>query len=165
MSEQKRVLPHLNARGEVHMVRVSDKPSTPRRARARGLIYTRPEVIDAVRQGTAIKGDVLAVARVAGVMAAKHTPDWIPLAHPVALSGTEILLSLEEDHIRVEATVETVGPTGVEMEAMTAVSAALLTIYDMLKAQDRGMTMAGICLLEKSGGRSGHYVRTPEVSS
>jgi cyclic pyranopterin phosphate synthase len=141
------------------MVDVGSKAETRRRAVAEGFLYSRPEVVDLVRQGSAPKGDVLAVARVAAIMAAKRCSDWIPLAHPIPLSHVSVDIAVQEDRLKVTAVTETVGRTGVEMEALTAVSAGLLTLYDMLKAQDRGMVMSGIQLVEKSGGRSGDYRR------
>jgi cyclic pyranopterin phosphate synthase len=155
-------LPHLNAQGELHMVDVAAKPATHRRAVARGQLLTRPDVVELVRSGKAPKGDVMAVARVAGVIAAKRTSEWIPLAHPVPLSGVEIDIQMGVDRFQVTARCETVARTGVEMEALTAVSAALLTLYDMLKARDRAMTMSQIQLLQKSGGRSGDFQRQGE---
>ncbi|AEJ39151.1 molybdenum cofactor biosynthesis protein C [Sulfobacillus acidophilus TPY] len=155
-----RDFPHLNDAGEVHMVDVAAKPSTPRRAVAEGRLVTTPEVVNLVRQHAAPKGDVLAVARVAAIQAAKRTAEWIPLAHPVPLTHVAVEISPEPDGFRVLATVETVWATGVEMEALTAVTAALLTLYDMLKARDRGMVMTGVQLVEKTGGRSGTYRRT-----
>lgn len=152
-------LPHLNQRGEMHMVSVGDKAETERVARAVGTLETRADVIQLVREGTAPKGDVLAVARVAAVMAVKRTAEWIPLAHPIPITGVEVVVEPEECRFRVEVTVKTVGRTGVEMEALTGVSAALLTLYDMLKAQDRAMTIAGVQILYKSGGRSGTFMR------
>jgi cyclic pyranopterin phosphate synthase len=152
-------LPHLNARGEVHMVNVSGKPVTVRRARAEGVIHTRPEVVDAVRRGALPKGDVLAVARVAAVMAAKRTADWVPLAHPVPLAGVAVDIVPETDGFRVTAEVWTEAQTGVEMEALTAVTAGLLTLYDMMKKADRAMTLGPIRLLDKTGGQSGDFRR------
>ena len=139
------------------MVDISAKPDTIREAVAEGRITLSPEALAAIRDGTAKKGDVLAVARVAGIMAAKKTSDLIPLCHPIALSAVTIDLDLESEAVRATATARTTGPTGVEMEALTAVSVALLTIYDMAKALDRGMRIEGIRLLAKSGGRSGDW--------
>lgn len=141
------------------MVDVGAKAITAREAVAEGRIMTRPDVVRLVSSGQAPKGDVLAVARVAAVVAAKRTSEWIPLAHPINLAGVEVEVRAEENAFHVVASVKTVGQTGVEMEALTAVSAALLTLYDMLKAQDRSMTITGIRLLSKSGGRSGQFVR------
>lgn len=151
-------LPHLTAHGEVHMVDVGDKPETRRTAKAEGFIQVRPEVLRVVQEGQAAKGDVLAVARVAAIMAAKRTAEWIPLCHPIALTGVDISIGVEEAGIRVLAETRTSGQTGVEMEALTAVSAACLTIYDMLKASDRGMTIGPVRLLAKSGGRTGQFI-------
>lgn len=152
-------LPHLDAQGHVHMVDVGAKDVTRRRAQAEGFLTARAEVLELVRSGRAPKGDVLGVARVAGIMAAKKTSEWIPLAHPLALSHVSLEIEIEPLQFRVSAVVETMGRTGVEMEALTAVSAALLTLYDMLKAQDRAMTMSSIRLVRKSGGRSGDFER------
>ncbi len=155
----KQGLPHLTVGGQVHMIDVGAKPDTVRTARAEGWVVTRPEVVALVREGVAVKGDVLAVARVAGIQGAKHTADLIPLAHPLALTGVSIELTLEHDRIRVEAAVATRGPTGVEMEALAGTAAACLTVYDMLKARDRGMVVGPIQLLSKTGGRSGTWTR------
>jgi len=148
---------HLNKRGEVHMVDVSHKPVSARHAVAEGRIFASAEVISAVRAGSTLKGDVLAVARVAAIMAAKRTAEIVPLCHPVSLSGVECILELEAESIRVQVQVNTAAATGVEMEALTGVSAALLTLYDMLKSLDRGMHLGGIRLLVKTGGKSGRY--------
>lgn len=153
---------HLNARGEVHMVEVGSKPATRRFARASGRLRARKDICAAVQEGRIPKGDVLAVSRVAGIMAAKKTSEWIPLCHPLALSSVEIVITVEAQAFYVEAAVETTGPTGAEMEALTAVSASLLTLYDMLKGMDRAMEISEVALLEKSGGRSGHFVRQGE---
>ncbi len=152
-------LPHLTAAGEVHMVDVGAKPDTVRTASAQGWLAARPDVIALVRDGTAAKGDVLAVARVAGIQGAKHTADLIPLAHPLALTGTTVAITLEPDRIRVDTTVTTRGPTGVEMEALTGTAAACLTLYDMLKAHDRAMVLGPIQLVSKTGGRTGTWRR------
>jgi cyclic pyranopterin phosphate synthase len=159
----KNKLTHLNESGEAHMVEVGGKPATVRTAVAEGRIDMRPETLALILEGGHKKGDVLAVARVAGIMAAKKTAELVPLCHPIALSGVEIdLVPDEPSHtVRVRATVTTVGQTGVEMEALTAVQIALLTIYDMCKSVDRGMTLTDIRLLKKTGGRSGHWVREP----
>ncbi|PZU10168.1 cyclic pyranopterin monophosphate synthase MoaC [Sphingomonas sp.] len=150
-------LTHLDAAGAAHMVDVSAKASTKREAIAAGRIAMSADALAAIRDGALAKGDALAVARVAGIMAAKRTPDLIPLCHPIAISKVSIDLAIEADGIACTATVATTGPTGVEMEALTAVSAALLTLYDMAKAIDRGMRIEGIGLLAKSGGRSGDW--------
>jgi cyclic pyranopterin phosphate synthase len=155
---------HFDDSGRARMVDVSEKPGTSRVAVARGAIEMKPETLKLIHEGRIKKGDVLAVADVAAVMAAKRTPEIIPMSHPLALSGVEV--SFEEESasggravLGVKVTVRCVGPTGVEMEALTAVSAALLTVYDMCKAVDRGMTITGIELLEKKGGKSGLWKR------
>ncbi|MBX5467784.1 MAG: cyclic pyranopterin monophosphate synthase MoaC [Firmicutes bacterium] len=140
------------------MVDIGNKPNTVRRAVAEGYLRTRPEVVALALSGQAKKGDVFAVARVAGILAAKRTAEWIPLAHPIPLTAVTVEIQPQSEGFRVEATVQTLAATGVEMEALTAVSAALLTIYDMLKAVDRGMVLEGVRLLEKSGGQSGRYI-------
>jgi cyclic pyranopterin phosphate synthase len=154
-------LSHVDDSGEARMVDVSGKPETARTARATGAIRMRPETLDAIVKAQVKKGDVLGVARIAGVMAAKKTADLIPLCHPLAL--THVVVELTADPalpgVRAEATVSTLGPTGVEMEALTAVSVALLTVYDMAKALDRGMELSDISLAEKVGGASGKYAR------
>jgi cyclic pyranopterin phosphate synthase len=152
-------LTHLDNTGQAHMVDVGDKPATRRRAVAQGQIVMRPETLELVRQGMATKGDVLAVARVAAIQATKKTSELIPLCHPLALSRVSVQLMPDDalPGIRAEVTAETVGPTGVEMEALTGVQVALLTIYDMCKAADRGMVMERICLVSKTGGKSGDW--------
>lgn len=140
------------------MVDVSAKPDTVRRATAEGRIAMSAEALAAIRDGTTKKGDVLAVARVAGIMAAKKTSELIPLCHPIALTSVTVDLAFESGSLAVTATATTTGPTGVEMEALSAVSVALLTLYDMAKALDRGMMIGDIRLLAKSGGRSGDFV-------
>lgn len=154
-------LTHFNTAGEAHMVDVGDKHVTKRVAVAEGVIRMRPETLDLVRQGGHKKGDVLGIARIAGIMAAKKTSDLIPLCHPLMLTRVEIDLTPrpESSAVHCMATVEANGQTGVEMEALTAVQVALLTVYDMCKAVDRGMTMDGIRLLEKRGGKSGTWKR------
>ena len=157
-------LTHFDAQGQAHMVDVAAKASTHRVAIATGRIEMLPATLAIIESGTAKKGDVLGIARIAGIQAAKKTSDLIPLCHPLAL--TRVAIEFEAIHadstrasgIVCTATVETVGPTGVEMEALTAVQVALLTIYDMCKAVDRGMTMTGVRLVEKHGGKSGSYV-------
>jgi len=157
-------LTHFDSRGQAHMVDVGTKASTHRVGVARGRIEMLPATLDIVQSGTAKKGDVLGIARIAGIMAAKRTSDLIPLCHPLALTrvAVDFELGLDEDthigHVSCTAIVETVGSTGVEMEALTAVQIALLTIYDMCKAVDRGMTITGVRLIEKRGGKSGSYV-------
>ena len=152
-------LTHFDETGAAHMVDVSGKPSTARTAVAEGLVKMSAETLDLVLQGTAKKGDVLGVARLAGIMGAKKTADLIPLCHPLALS--KVALDLIPDRalpgLRVTATVKTSGQTGVEMEALTAVSVACLTIYDMLKAAEKGMEISQIRLVLKEGGKSGRY--------
>jgi cyclic pyranopterin phosphate synthase len=150
-------LTHLNAAGEAHMVDVGDKAVTQRVAVAGGRIRMGREALEAIAQGTAKKGDVLATARIAGIMAAKKTSELIPLCHPIAISAVAVELVLEGDGVAVTATVSTAGQTGVEMEALTAASVALLTVYDMAKALDRGMVVEGVRLLAKRGGKSGDW--------
>jgi cyclic pyranopterin phosphate synthase len=151
-------LTHLDAKGAARMVDVSAKPATRREAVAEGHIAINTAALVAIRDQAVAKGDVLAVARIAGIMAAKRTADLIPLCHPLPLDAVTLDLVIEADGVRATATVITTHGTGVEMEAMTAVSVALLTIYDMAKAMDRGMTISGVRLLKKSGGRSGEWV-------
>ncbi|HTN51379.1 MAG TPA: cyclic pyranopterin monophosphate synthase MoaC [Anaeromyxobacter sp.] len=143
------------------MIDVGAKPRTERVAVARGFVTMSAATVQRIRAGEVEKGDVLAAARLAGVMAAKKTPDLVPLCHPIALSGVDVLAEPGPGGVAVEATVRTVDRTGVEMEALAAVSAALLTIYDMLKRYERGMTIERIELMEKRGGRSGHWTRAP----
>jgi cyclic pyranopterin phosphate synthase len=152
-------LTHLDAAGAAHMVDVGDKTPTRREAVARGRIDMVAEAVRAIREGSAIKGDVLAVARVAGIMGAKKTSDLIPLCHPLPLTRVAIDLAVDETGVVATATAATDGKTGVEMEALTAVSIALLTIYDMAKAIDKGMTIRDIQLLTKVGGKSGDWAR------
>jgi cyclic pyranopterin phosphate synthase len=154
-------LTHFDEQGQAHMVDVAAKPSTRRVAVARGSIRMLAATLAIIQSGTASKGDVLGIARIAGIQAAKKTSELIPLCHPLALTRVALDFALVTDGPAVEctATVETVGPTGVEMEALTAVNVALLTIYDMCKAVDRGMTMTDIRLLEKHGGKSGSYLQ------
>jgi cyclic pyranopterin phosphate synthase len=152
-------LTHLSGRGEARMVDVSGKATTERVAVAEGRVIMQPKTLDIVRKGDAKKGDVLGVARVAGIMAAKRTHELIPLCHPLAISQVEVeaLPDAKLPGVKVTARVKVAGQTGVEMEALTAVSVACLTIYDMVKAVDRAMRIEGIRLVEKRGGRSGHY--------
>lgn len=150
-------LTHLDADGAAHMVNVGDKAVTQRRAVATGRIAIAPDALAAIRDGAAKKGDVLAVARVAGIMAAKKTADLIPLCHPLPLTRVTLDLTLDDAGITATALTATDGKTGVEMEALTAVSVALLTVYDMAKAMDRAMTISDIRLLEKAGGASGDW--------
>ncbi len=154
-------LSHTDREGRARMVDVSGKPPTAREAVAAGAVSMRPETLALIRENRAAKGDVLQVARVAGIMAAKKTPDIIPLCHPLGITSVSVDFSFDEQRSRVliESRVKTVGQTGVEMEALTAVAAAALTIYDMCKAVDREMAITGIMLLEKRGGRSGGFTR------
>ena len=153
-------LTHFDAEGRAHMVDVSDKPATDRIAVAEATVTMQSETLALVTEGRARKGDVLGVARLAGIMAAKRTSELIPLCHPLALTrvAVEFALQREASSVQCTATVETVGPTGVEMEALTAVQVALLTIYDMCKAADKAMVMEGVRVLEKHGGKSGSWV-------
>ena len=150
-------LTHVDAKGAARMVDVSAKPATDRRATARGMLLLSRETLDLIREGRTPKGDLLAAARIAGIMAAKRTPDLIPLAHPLPLSHASVELTVEKDGIAIEATVGTTAPTGVEMEALPAVAVAGLTLYDMLKAIERGARLTDVRLVAKSGGRSGEY--------
>ena len=150
-------LTHVDAAGAARMVDVSAKPDTVRRATASGRITMSREAAAAIREGNVKKGDVLAVARVAGIMAAKRTAELIPLCHPLPIAGVTLDLTVEDDGVTATAEVVTSHATGVEMEAMTAVSVALLTIYDMAKALDRGMRIEGVRLLSKTGGKSGDW--------
>ena len=154
-----RVLSHFDDEGQAHMVDVSSKPDTFRVARATGRIGMLPATLALIEAGEAGKGDVLGIARIAAIQAAKRTSELIPLCHPLPLTRVAIDFSLDSSAstIEIQATAETVGKTGVEMEALTAASVGLLTIYDMCKAVDRGMRIDGVRLLEKSGGRSGHF--------
>lgn len=155
-------LTHFDESGKARMVDVGDKSETKRIAVAAGRITMRPETAAVIRDGTAEKGDVLGVARVAGIMAAKRTWELVPMCHPLLLTKVGVDLVVNGDGVDIEATVETRGKTGVEMEALTAVSVAALTVYDMVKAIDRGMTIEGVRLLEKHGGASGDWVREQE---
>ncbi len=155
-------LSHFNAEGGAHMVDVGRKPETRRVAIASGLVRMRPETATVIREGRAGKGDVLGVAQIAGIMATKRTADIIPLCHPLPITHVDVSLDVGEDSVAIRAEVETWGKTGVEMEALTAVSAAALTVYDMTKAIDRGMTIESIRLDSKEGGRSGRWERTDE---
>jgi cyclic pyranopterin monophosphate synthase len=160
----KPALTHISSRGEARMVDVSAKAATERLAVAQGRVIMSKDTLDLVVSGNAAKGDVLGTARIAGIMAAKRTSELIPLCHPLALSKVEI--GIEPDAAlpgcHVTATVKVTGPTGVEMEALTAVAVACLTIYDMIKAVERGARIDGIRLIEKSGGKSGHFKSSPE---
>ncbi len=152
-------LTHLDAQGTARMVDVGHKPDTERTAIAQGRVLMNEHTFAAVRDGNIKKGDVITVARIAGIMAAKHTADLIPLCHPLPLTHIDLSFTLDADAhaVIIQATARTTGKTGVEMEALTAVSVAALTVYDMAKAMDREMRLEGIRLLEKSGGQSGHY--------
>ncbi len=154
-------LTHFNASGEAHMVNVGDKPATARCAIAEGTIVMQAETLELIENRAHKKGDVLGIARIAGIMAAKKTADLIPLCHPLALTSVEVELNAQENPcgIYCRARVETHGSTGVEMEALAAVQITLLTIYDMCKSIDRGMQINAIQLLEKMGGKSGHWKR------
>ncbi len=154
-------LTHFDAQGQAHMVDVAGKSETHRVARAAGTIVMESATLKRIVEGTARKGDVLGVARIAGIQASKRTGELIPLCHPIGLTRVAVELTPDEKRSAVdcEVTAETFGRTGVEMEALTAVSVALLTVYDMCKAVDRGMRIEGVRLLEKQGGKSGHWVR------
>ena len=156
-------LTHIDEAGRARMVDVSDKPSTGRIAVASGRIVMKPETLQLALTGTGKKGEVRSVAEIAGVMAAKRTSDLIPMCHPLAISSVKVAVEPSADGSGLEATarVKTTGPTGVEMEALTAVSVALLTLYDMLKAADKAMTIEAVRLVEKSGGASGDFRREP----
>lgn len=157
------MLSHFDAKGQAHMVDVSEKAATTRVAVAEGCVVMRPETLAHVLAGTSKKGDVLGIARVAGIMAAKRTADLVPLCHPLALAKVALELTADEalPGVRIEATVKTTGQTGVEMEALTAVSVAALTIYDMLKAVEKSMEINGIRVVLKDGGKSGRYEVAP----
>jgi cyclic pyranopterin phosphate synthase len=159
-----RTLTHLDGRGRARMVDVGGKPDTAREAVARAEVRMRPETLRLVTRGRIAKGDVLALARVAGIMAAKRTPDLVPLCHPLPLTAVEVEATPDAASARIclEARVRLVGRTGAEMEALVAVTAAALTIYDMCKGVDRGMVVGAVRLVRKSGGRSGTYVRRGE---
>jgi cyclic pyranopterin monophosphate synthase len=150
-------LSHLNDKGDAHMVDVSAKDVTAREATAMARVMARAETLTIIKSGSAKKGDVLATARIAGIMAAKKTSDLIPLCHPLMISKVTVDFDLHTDHVDVTAVVKVEGKTGVEMEALTACSVACLTIYDMLKAVDRGMVITNLRLVEKTGGKSGHF--------
>ncbi len=158
-----RGLTHLDPLGRARMVDVTPKDVTHRRAIARGRVHMTPETASLVARGAISKGDVLSVARVAGIQAAKRTSDLIPLCHPLMIGGVYVNFRIEDDYIEIETQVETVDRTGVEMEALTACSVAALTIYDMCKSSDRSMVIGEIALWEKTGGRSGLYRRDPDA--
>ena len=155
-------LTHIDDDGRAHMVDVADKKDSKRMARARGFVRLSVETLSAIAEGRAKKGDVLAVAELAGIMAAKKTADLIPLCHPLPLSRVKLVLTPKDDGIAVEAEVGCTGKTGVEMEALTAVSVACLTVYDMVKAIEKSARIGPIELVEKSGGKSGDFKRDAE---
>jgi cyclic pyranopterin phosphate synthase len=160
-------LTHFDAQGQAHMVDVAAKASTHRVAIAEGRITMLPATLALIQQGTAKKGDVLGIARIAGIQGAKKTSDLIPLCHPLALTrvAVEFEVDTAANSVLCKATAECTGQTGVEMEALTACSVALLTIYDMCKAVDRGMTISGVRLMEKRGGKSGHFVAAAALNA
>jgi cyclic pyranopterin monophosphate synthase len=160
MSTQNTPLTHFDAAGQAHMVDVGDKPATKRQALASGIISMLPATLALILQGNAKKGDVLGVARIAAIQGSKRTSDLIPLCHPISLTKVSITFDVDEKNTAITCTAscETTGQTGVEMEALTAVSVGLLTIYDMCKAADRGMVISNIKLLEKYGGKSGDWL-------
>ena len=160
MAETRAQFTHFDAAGQAQMVDVGGKDVSRRIARAAGRIRMRAETLALIRDGKAGKGDVLGVARIAAIQAAKRTAELIPLAHPLPLTHVAVEFRLEDDAVAIEVTAQTLDRTGVEMEALTAASIGLLTVYDMCKAVDRGMRIEGIHLLEKSGGRSGHFKAT-----
>ncbi|MDD5033616.1 MAG: cyclic pyranopterin monophosphate synthase MoaC [Methylococcaceae bacterium] len=157
-------LTHFNEAGEAHMVDVGEKPASQRIAVAEGYIEMRPQTLALILEGGHKKGDVLGIARIAGIMACKRTADLIPLCHPIPITHVDVRLEpqTEHDRVRCEVMVKTLGATGVEMEALTAVQFSLLTIYDMCKAVDRGMVIQSVRLLEKAGGKSGHWQRSKD---
>ena len=157
MAETRAQFTHFDAAGQAQMVDVGGKDVSKRVARAAGRILMRPETLALIREGKASKGDVLGVARIAAIQAAKRTAELIPLAHPLPLTHVAVEFSLDADGVTITVTAETLDRTGVEMEALTAASVGLLTVYDMCKAVDRAMRIEGIQLVEKSGGRSGHF--------
>ncbi|MEJ7902467.1 MAG: cyclic pyranopterin monophosphate synthase MoaC [Thermomicrobiales bacterium] len=159
-SPASQALSHFKADGGAHMVNVGQKPETRRVAIASGLVRMHPDTASVIREGRAGKGDVLGVAQIAGIMATKRTADIIPLCHPLPITHVDVSLDVGDDHVAIRVEVETYGKTGVEMEALTAVSATALTVYDMTKAIDRGMTIEWIRLESKDGGRSGRWERT-----
>lgn len=159
MTEQ--VLTHLDEKGQARMVDVSEKAHTERSATATATIFMKPETLQMIVEGKHKKGDVMATARIAGIMAAKRTPDLIPMCHPLMITSVKVELTpnLENSSVGIEATCKTVGQTGIEIEALTSASTAALTLYDMCKAVDRGMVIDQVKLLEKIGGKSGHWTR------
>jgi len=152
-------LTHLDQRGQAHMVDVGHKPASQRQAKARARLRLTPATLELLSAGSLPKGDALAVARIAGIQAAKRTPELIPLCHPLPLSAVAVDLTLEADGVLIEATAKTTANTGVEMEAMTAAAVAALALYDMVKGVERGAAIEGVWLLEKSGGKSGVWQR------
>lgn len=163
-SQQEEPLSHINQQGFAKMVSVGDKQNTERVAKAQAVVRMQPETFARLKEGGLKKGDVLTVAQVAGIMGAKRTSDLIPMCHPLMLTGCDIFYTLDEDSasVHIFAEVKVSGQTGVEMEALTAATTCALTIYDMLKAMDQGIVITDICLLEKTGGKSGHY-KNPQV--
>ncbi len=160
-----RGLTHIDPLGRARMVDVTPKEASHRRAVARGKVFMKPETTSLVARGAVTKGDVLAVARVAGIQAAKRTPDLIPLCHPLLVGSVLVNFRIEDTYIEVEAQVDTIDRTGVEMEALTACTVACLTIYDMCKSADRSMVIGDVALWEKTGGRSGPYRREDVLSA
>jgi cyclic pyranopterin phosphate synthase len=154
-----RSFPHLSAAGEARMVDVSDKPATARTATAAGRVQLSPDCVAALRDGTVPKGDALAVARIAGIQGAKKTPDLIPLCHPLSISGVDVVAEVTDAGVALSATVKTTDRTGVEMEALTAVTVAALTVVDMVKAVDKSSTITDVRVESKTGGKSGPYRR------
>jgi cyclic pyranopterin monophosphate synthase len=150
---------HFNEDGRAHMVEVTEKDDTLRIAIARGSVSMKPETIELIQASRIKKGDVLSVAQIAGIMGAKKTSEVIPMCHPLMLTGVDLSFDIQENQIHIEARVRTIGKTGVEMEALTAVSLAALTIYDMCKAADKSMVISDITLIQKTGGKSGDYKR------
>ncbi|MFL0165903.1 cyclic pyranopterin monophosphate synthase MoaC [Candidatus Clostridium helianthi] len=150
---------HFNEKGRAHMVNVSEKDETKRVAIARGLIKMKKETVNLIKDGLIKKGDVLSVAQIGGIMGVKKTSDLIPMCHNIFITGSDINFNIGEEEIEIEATVSTVGKTGVEMEALTAVTTAALTIYDMCKAVDKDMVIENVRLIKKTGGKSGEYIR------
>ncbi len=152
-------LTHFNEEGRAHMVEVGEKETTKRVAIARGKIYMKEETIEMIKDGLIKKGDVLSVAQIGGIMGCKQTSNLIPMCHNINLTGVNIRFNIQKDYIEIESEVKTIGKTGVEMEALTAVSIAALTIYDMCKAVDKDMVIEDIKLMKKTGGKSGEYIR------
>ncbi|MDS0525862.1 cyclic pyranopterin monophosphate synthase MoaC [Clostridium sp. SHJSY1] len=150
---------HFNEKGRAHMVNVSEKEDTKRVAIARGTIKMKKETVSLIKEGLIKKGDVLSVAQIGGIMGVKKTSDIIPMCHNIFITGSDINFNIRENEVEIEATVSTVGKTGVEMEALTAVTTAALTIYDMCKAVDKDMVIENVHLVRKTGGKSGEYIR------